>query len=169
MKKPHCFAVLAVSLLFCAGCYTYTPVQSPQPGMEVRARLNTEAAIRRSQGLEEPVTRLDGTIIDSTPEAVSLDVLVARVSSAFQDVVIRDTVRLETSEIQSILVRKISPTRSAAFTVLAAAAAFGIVKGIDQVVGGTGENGDGGTPNLRGPLIGAKPRTPWLVLRLPFR
>src|SRR5688572_4167258 len=114
--------VSGLCLAVSTGCYTYAPVQSPQPGMEVRARLNTEAAIRRSQGLDEPVTRLDGRIIESTPEAMSLDVLVARQSSAFQDVEIRDTVRLETAEIQSILVRKISPARTAAFTVLAGAA-----------------------------------------------
>ncbi|HSL72805.1 MAG TPA: hypothetical protein VK864_21310, partial [Longimicrobiales bacterium] len=115
----------------------------------VRARLTGEAAARRSQGLDEPIVRLDGTIVESSSQVLALDVLVARTSSAFQDVVIRDTVRLETTEIQSVLQRKLSVGRTALVVLGAGAAAAGIVLGIDQIVGGTDEPPDGGDPNLR--------------------
>jgi hypothetical protein len=143
MKGAAKALALAMSLSVVAGCYSFASVQSPQVGMDVRARLTSEAAVRRSQGLDDPVVRLDGTVVEATPTALSLDVLVARSSSAFQDVEIRDTVRLEKQEIQSIMVRKFSAPKTALFVVGAGAAIFGIVKGIDQVVGGT-ENGDGG-------------------------
>jgi hypothetical protein len=142
----------ALALLVTTGCYTYSPVQAPRPGMEVRARLSNEAALRRSQGLDEPILRLDGIVVESSPESISLDVLVARSSSVFQNVMLRDTVQLQSSEIQSILTRKLSVPRTALFTVGAIAAAFGIIKGIDQVVGGTGESPPGGNPTLRFPL-----------------
>jgi hypothetical protein len=120
--------------------------------MEVRARLTADAAVRRSEGMEDPIVRYDGVIIDAGPDALSLDVLVARTTSAFQDVEIRDTVRLGTGEIQSLLRRKLSPARTALFSIAVGAAAFAVVKGIDQVVGGSGDDpGDGGTPTFRIP------------------
>jgi hypothetical protein len=153
MRRPRAHTLLtAFGFVLCAGCYSYSPVQSPRPGMEVRARLNTEAAVRRSQGLEEPVVRLEGIVVESSPEAISLDVLVARSSSAFQNVVIRDTVQLQTSEIQSLLSRRISVPRTALFTAGGIAATFLLVKGIDQITGGTGESPPGGNPTLRIPL-----------------
>jgi hypothetical protein len=121
--------------------------------MDVRARLTTEAAVRRSQGLDDPVVRLDGTIVNATATGLSLDVLVARASSAFQDVVIRDTVQLETVEIQSLYVRKFSAFKTALATVGAGAAIFAVVKGIDQVVGGNDEIEDPGDPTFRSPLF----------------
>ncbi|MGH7466607.1 MAG: hypothetical protein ACRENP_01340 [Longimicrobiales bacterium] len=150
-------AARAVLVSMCAAvstaCYSYVPVQSPRPGMDVRARLTTEAAVRRSQGLDDPIVRLDGRIVESTASSLSLDVLVARSSSAFQDIVIRDTVRLEIAEIQSIMASKVSPWRTALFTLGAAAAAFGVVKGIDQIVGGTGEEDGGGDPAFTVPIV----------------
>jgi hypothetical protein len=137
------------------GCYRYTAVPAPQPGMEVRAQLRTEAAVRRSEGMESPIVRYEGVVVDVTPEAFSIDVLIARSSSAFQDVTIRDTVRLQTAEVQSVAQRTISPFRTALFVVGAGAAAFGIVKGIDQVVGGTGDDDDDGRnpPAMRIPVF----------------
>src|SRR5262245_36024285 len=94
---------LTVGIVAClaasTGCYTFVPVQSPRAGMEVRARLKTEAAVRRSAGLDEPIMRLDGKIVEADESSMELDVVVARTISTFQDAIIRDTVRLETTEI----------------------------------------------------------------------
>lgn len=169
MRRQNYWRCLTLlSVILGTGCYTYAPIQSPQRGMEVRARLTAEAAARRSQGLDDPVLRYDGTIVESTAGAVSLDVLVARSSSAFQDVEIRDTVRLETTEIQSILARKISPGRSALITVAAGVAAFAIVKGINQIVGGTGDDPDDGEPPaLRFPLVRVRALRSLIVVGFP--
>jgi hypothetical protein len=140
-------------LALSTGCYTFVPVESPRPGMEVRARLRTEAAVRRSAGLDEPILRLDGRIVEANESSVALDVIVARTNSTFQDMVIRDTVRLETTEIQSVMARKFSPRQTALVTIGAGLAAFAFVKGIDQFVGGTGEDDGGGDPTFTAPVF----------------
>ena len=96
---------------FTTGCYGYVAVpsvQSVQRGMDVRAQLTSDAAVRHSQGRDEPIMRYEGVIVDVAPDTLTLDVLVARVSGAVQDVVIRDTVNIPTGEIQSMLRRKLS-------------------------------------------------------------
>ena len=142
----------ALSLLSTAACYGYVPLESPQRGMEVRAQLTSEAAVRRSQGLDEPILRYEGVVVDVRPDTLALDVLVARASGALQDVVIRDTVSIPTREIQTVMQRKVSVMRTTLFTLAAAAGAAAVVAGIDQVVGGTGEPGNGGEPTFRPPL-----------------
>jgi hypothetical protein len=122
--------------------------------MEVRAQLETEAAVRRSEGLNEPIVSYDGVVVDVTPDAFALDVLVARSTSAFQDIEIRDTVRLRTNEVRTIQQRTISPARTALFTVGAVAAAFAVVSTIDAIVGGTDSDGEEPPPQaLRVPVL----------------
>lgn len=148
MKRfGHSARVMVFSAVAMAGCYRYSPVEAPEPGMEVRAQLESEAAVRRSQGLDEPILRYDGIVVDVMPTAFSIDVLVARSTSPIQDIVIRDTIRLEKTEVRSVMRRTISPGRTALFAVGAGVAAFAIVKGIDSVVGGTDDPPDGGPPN----------------------
>lgn len=147
---------LAVIGTIAAGCYSYEPVQSPTPGDEVRARLTADAAVWRSEGLLDPILHFDGIVIDATADTLVMDVLVARSSSAFQDVEIRDTVRLGNRELQSIQGRKFSVVKSALFTVAAGVAAFAVIKGIDQVVGGTDDDDDDGEPGLRVPVPGLR-------------
>src|SRR5688572_2124425 len=99
MMRAGLHTSLLPGILLLAGCYSYKPIASPSAGMEVRARLTAEAAVRRSQGLEEPVLRLDGKIVEATNEAIRLDMLVARSSSAFQDVEMRDTISVARNEV----------------------------------------------------------------------
>jgi hypothetical protein len=146
MRCAGRFLWLPVMALVVGACYKYTPVQSPELGMEVRAQLNAEAAVRRSEGLNDPILAYDGVIVNTTPQGFSLDVLVARSSTLFQDVVIRDTVRLESTEVQSIMQRSLAPGRTALAAVGVGAAAFAVVKGIESVVGGTGDDNGNGPP-----------------------
>lgn len=123
--------------------------------MEVRAQLETEAAVRRSQGTIDPVLYYDGTVLEATTERLTLDVLVARSSSAFREVEIRDTVRLETAEVRSMMRRSISPGRTALFIAALGAGAVAAVMGIDAVVGGTdGDDGRPPNPSAVVPLFG---------------
>jgi hypothetical protein len=153
MKRVVRFAIFAVLGFMIAGCYSYKPLGAPSPGADVRAQLTAEAAARRSQGMEEPILHYDGTVVETSPDSLTIDVLVARSASAFQNVEIRDTVRLARGEIQSILSRKLSPTKSIVVTVLAGVAAVAIVKGIDSVVGGTGDNTNPPPPGARVPVV----------------
>ncbi len=153
---------LAILCTIAAGCYSYRPAGSASRGDEVRARLTSDAAVRHSQGLEDPILHYDGVVVEASPDSLFLDVLIARSSSTFQDVEIRDTVKLGNGEIQSIQGRYLSVGKTALFTIAVGAAAFAVVKGIDQVVGGTGDDDDNGTPGLRVPV----PVPGWSVLRL---
>lgn len=146
MKQIVRLPLLLLILPVAPACYTYSPVQTPEPGMEVRAELETEAAVRRSQGLNDAILRYEGVIVDITPGAFSLDVLIAQSSSAFQDVTIRDTVTLQNAEVRSLMERTLSPVRSGLFAIGTGVAAFLVVKSIDSIVGGTGDDDDDGPP-----------------------
>jgi hypothetical protein len=160
MMRHAWSAVLLLLSLGPAACYSYRPLAEPRPGMDVRARLTTEAALKRSQGMDDPIVRLDGTIVAATASSLSLDILVARTSSAFLDVEIRDTVQLDLGEVQSIQSRRFSPLKTAVFVAGVGAAAFGVVKGIDQIVGGTEDLPDDGTPTSPPPA-----RVSWRSVR----
>jgi hypothetical protein len=97
--------------------------------------------------MDDPILRYDGVVVEVTPDGFSLDVLIARSTSAFQDVTIRDTIRVETAEVQTLMRRTISPVRTALVTAGVGLAAFAIVRGIDAVVGGTGDPDGNGEPN----------------------
>jgi hypothetical protein len=153
----------AVSCCLMAGCYRYTPVTTPEAGMEVRAQLTSEAAVRRSQGLDEPVLRYHGIVVDAGSDSLAMDVIVARASSGLQDLVIRDTVSLQRSEIQSVMRREISAARSVLFALAAGAAAAAVVASVDHVVGGVEEPPDDIPPAMRPSLIS------WQTLRLLIR
>lgn len=137
---------LGAALFVATGCYRYTPVTHPMPGMEVRAQLRAEAAARRSEGLDEPVLAYQGILVGIAADTLDIDVVIARSSSAFADVTLRDTVRLPRSEVQSLMERSVSPARTALFVVGAGAAAFAVVRGIEQVVGGTDDDLDRDPP-----------------------
>ena len=47
---PICAAIVAA--VVAAGCYRYRPVEAPEPGMEVRAQLRSEAAEQDAGGEE---------------------------------------------------------------------------------------------------------------------
>jgi hypothetical protein len=147
----RCLCLLLV--LLAAGCYTFRPTTDVRSGADVRAELNVEAAVRRSQSLNEPIRHVDGRVIEFTPQALSLDVLVARSSSVFQDVEIRDTVRLMSSEIDGIYERQFSVWRTALVSIAVAGGAIAVVSGISSIVGGTDDEPDPGTPTIVVPVF----------------
>jgi hypothetical protein len=144
---------LVLALLSTAGCYSFRPVTTPQTGVDVRATLNVEAAIRRSEGLDEPIRFVDGRIVEYAADTLSLDVLVARSASMFQDVEIRDTVRLMTSEIASIEERRLSLAKTALFGAAAVGGAIVLVSGISSVVGGNEEDPPDGNEAILVPIF----------------
>jgi predicted small secreted protein len=138
-----CSSLILVFLLLSpllAGCYTYRAVEDARPGADVRARLGTEAAVRRSAGRDEAVMIYAGRLVASTPEALTLDVLLYRDPSQFSRAELRETVTLQRGEIQSLMVRELSPTRSVLLAAGIGAAALAIVSGINAITGGN----DGG-------------------------
>jgi hypothetical protein len=141
--------VVILALGGAAGCYSFAPVASPTVGMDVRARLRIEAAIRRSAEVDEPVLNVDGRVVAASADAISLDVLIARSQSVFQDIVIRDTVTFQMAELERVMERKFSPAKTGLFAVASGVGVFLVVNGISQIVGGNEEEPpDGGTTSI---------------------
>ena len=147
MTRSSKIAVLALSLAG-AGCYSYVPAQTLQPGADVRARLNTESAVARSQGLDDALLSYTGKIVAADTESITLDVLIARDASQFSRVEIRDTLILPRSELQSVMVRELSVIRSALFVAAVGAGAYAIISGVGGIVGGNEGEPDPGDPAL---------------------
>lgn len=134
--------------LLAAGCYSYAPAQNLQPGADVRARLNAASAVARSEGLDDAIVSYTGTVVAADSESITLDVLVARDPSQFSRAEIRDTLILPRSELQSVMVRKLSVIRSVIFTAAVAGGAYAIVSGVSSIVGGNEGEPDPGNPAL---------------------
>ncbi len=129
--------LLCIAIAFTSGCYTYRPADSVRPGMEVRARLKTEAAVRRSEGLDDALRYFDGRVVNNSDGDLVLDILVARSQTAFENIVIRDTIRLSSGEIEQILQRKLSTGRTVFATAAVIAGGVLLVKGIEAAAGGS--------------------------------
>jgi hypothetical protein len=168
-KSISGFRWLALAVLAGSGCYTFQPATEVHPGLDVRTRLNVEASLRRSQGLDEPIRYIDGRVVEHGSESLSLDILIARSPSVFQDIEMRDTVTIMNSEIESILQRKLSVGRSVLVTAAVVGGAVAVVAGINAVVGGTEEPPDDGNQTIVVPIF-SFPSFPALrILGFPLR
>jgi hypothetical protein len=159
---------LLLLMLYTAGCYTYRPAETLRPGNDVRARLNTEAAVRRSAGLDEPITTYSGRLVRETPESITLDVLIERDPSQFSAAEIRDVVTLERSEIQSLMVRELSTSRSIVFAAAATVGAVAIITGITTVIGGSEDESDPPPPAASVSLFRLQHGPGSWIVRFPF-
>jgi hypothetical protein len=135
-------------LLLSGGCYNYVPAESPRPGTEVRAHFSTEGAIRYSGRRDIPVMHVDGVLVRETPDSLLLDILIARDQSEFSRVEIRDTVMIRRADLQSLLVREMSTTRSILFVGAAGVGAVLLVQGFKAITGGSEGEGEPGGPIL---------------------
>jgi hypothetical protein len=158
--------VVLLALPSLAGCYQYEPIDEARPGMDVRARLAAEAAVRRSEGLDEPVVVVNGRVTAATADSLTLAVLLARDPSVFRDVAIHDTVRLAMSEVQAMSVRSVSTGRSLLFAGALGVGGFLIVRGISAIVGG-GEGEDPPPPQVSVTPAAQAARAP-VLLRVPW-
>ncbi|MGH7483661.1 MAG: hypothetical protein ACRELV_16055 [Longimicrobiales bacterium] len=132
-------------------CYAYTPVQSVEPGMAVRARLTAAAAVRESESRNEVVREVEGLVVRADADSLALDILLVRGQSGGRTIEFRDTLNLMRLEVETLQAREFSAWRTAA--AVAGVGLLGAVM-IDQLsAGGEGEDdGDGGTRQARIPL-----------------
>lgn len=140
-------ATLAVAVSLVTGCYTYRAVDTAPPGSEIRARLTTEAAVRRSAGLDNAVMQIDGRMVRESADAIKVNVLLMRDPSQFANVEIRDTISLRRADVESLMVRELSTSRSILFIGALGAAGFAMFKGYQAVAGGAEGNPDDGGGN----------------------
>jgi hypothetical protein len=163
------FRWLALVLLAGSGCYTFQPATDVQPGLDVRTRLNVEAALRRSQGLDDPIRYIDGRVVEHGSESLSLDVLIARSSSVFQQIEMRDTVTIMNTEIESILERRLSVGRTLLVSAAVVGGAIAVVAGINSIVGGTEEPPDDGNQTIVVPIFSFSGFPVLRILGFPLR
>jgi len=149
-------AWLAVLVLGSA-CYRDVPVERPRPGMELRARLRVEAAVRRSGESGELVRQVSGSLVAVRGDTLLLDVPVARGLVGLQEVVLRDTVALGRSEIEALFERRVALGRTALVAAGLVAGTVAVASGIRSVAGGEPgeEPEDGGAAAATVPVLGA--------------
>lgn len=158
---------MSLLLVLMTACYSYTPAIDPEPGVEVRARLNAQAAVARSEGLDEAVVSYAGKLVGTSPESITIDRLIARDASQFAAVEIRDTLTLQRSELQSLTMRELSVTRSILFTAAIGVGAYALISSIGGLIGGSEGEPDPGNPALI-PMRSAQPTRRGFSLRLSF-
>jgi hypothetical protein len=150
MRSGRSIRAVAAALLLTTtslGCYSYKEtVTPPAPGSDVRVRLTNEAAIERSNGLPEPVTTLEGELLDSRSDMLELVVIRDQLRDQFrQNVVFADTLQVATTEVQFMEVQELSWLKTG---ILAAAIGVGVALVASQAIeaGGGGEGDPGKEP-----------------------
>lgn len=138
--------MLLIASVICvsSACYTYTPVEQPMPGAQVRAALTVEGSVRQSEFLGEPIRSLSGRFVSSDANAVQLDIVTASSRGTFNDIVLRDTLAIPAAQIVVMEEREISWLRTA--VVFAAAATVGVVAISSLTNGGEDVDTSGGPP-----------------------
>ena len=122
-------AVLAV--LFAAtasGCYKYVPAPAPEPGRLIRATVNQQGADALTSRLGPGVLELDGLLLASQPEELS--VLVESYQTRLQGTLSagNEPLRVPLGHLTTVLERRIDPVRSAILGAALVGGAFAMVK-----------------------------------------
>jgi hypothetical protein len=131
----------ALALLSCA-CYGYRPVQSPVPGMQVRVVMPLQSGLEGSRGAPQS-TSLDGIVVTSGDTLV-LQARATQQIDAFRTFTAIDTVRMARARLLSVEERYLSRPRTVAFSVASVVGAFLFVKGIQEITGGSEDDGPPG-------------------------
>jgi hypothetical protein len=144
-----------------SGCYSYSAIERPTPGSQVRIHIPMRSAAA-SVGGTETVT-FEGTVL-AFSDSLVLETRSRREYGAFREVFEFDTLRVHPGSLSGIDERTYSKRKTYAFTALVTAGAAALVVGAVQAAGGG--DGNGGPGN--GVVLPAKILKPVLssILRL---
>jgi len=143
-------ALTLVAAVALSGCYKYVPIaETPEPGSDVRVRLNSEAALERERTTGILIRSMDGRFMGTDQGTFQLE-LPSRKSSEFQSALqFNNSVQLKTADVESFEVREMDKGRT-----------YGLVGGAVIVTGfliqrafsgggdGSGDGPPGGDPPL---------------------
>ncbi len=143
--RPTVLVLLGAVL---GGCYSFTEIDGPPtPGVDVRAELTNEGAIRQSVNTGNVAMTYDGRLLGLTEEGLSLSVVTLRVQNAGQRLrTMRATLLIPTEDIERIRVRRLDKIKT---TLVALAGAFVVWTGVNSLVdvGGDSPDGEGPPPD----------------------
>ena len=146
------FVLLAMIVGSGSACYSYAPHAGPVvPGESVRARLDVEASVRRSELLGEATRSVEGRVLNVAPNGdLQIEVLLGRNVAAFpgEDRLTR-TFELAPDEIVALERRQFSLIKTAALSAIGIAITS---VAIQRAVTG-GDDGGGSGPGRGFSLI----------------
>lgn len=91
--------------------------------------------------------QIDGRMVRESADAIEVNVLLMRDPSQFANVEIRDTISLRRADLESLMVRELSTSRSVLFIGALGAAGFAMLRGYQAVAGGAEGDPDDGSGN----------------------
>jgi hypothetical protein len=144
MRVPRVLVLVAAT----GACYTYRPVESPQPapGHALRLEVNAEGADRLSRQLGPRISQLEGRVAAYSADTLRFLVRVARTSDLIESYFKDDTISLPRTAITSMSERKLSAGPTVAVGGLLVAGAIGAASAL------SGGSGDGTGPGTGGPV-----------------
>jgi hypothetical protein len=160
-------SVLALALAAqTAACYSYVevPLESIAPGSEVRVGIGSEASDRLRDALAADQRALEGHVSSADAGGLLLDVVAATRQLGFQFERLRQTVRLERSDVRYVELKRLDRQRTYIGLGVGALAAGAITfKAL------SGKTGGDTRPPTGGGTADARVVRPWLIVSVPFR
>ena len=134
--------ILLLLVVATAGCYRYEPLETaPAPGMQVRATLSIEEALRRSELTGTAERRIEGRITAVDDDNLSLSAVTLAARTEFETRTFRRTFTIPRNEIESLVERRLSVIQTLVVVGGIGGIAFLLA---DQVLAGGNPEGDDG-------------------------
>ena len=135
---------IAAILFVGSACYTYRPIENPEPGAPVRASLTVEGSVRQSEYLGTATRSLSGKFVSAAANEVQLDVITAQSRGTFNDIILRDTLTIPNDQVVLLEGREISWLKTG---IIAVAVTTVAALGFGSVTSGGGESSGDGPPS----------------------
>ncbi|MGD8319497.1 MAG: hypothetical protein PVJ02_03560 [Gemmatimonadota bacterium] len=146
-------AITAVGAALLSGCYSYVPVQRPQPGTTVRIHVPArQADIGRSRNAEPETLDFEGRVV-SFGDTLLLETESRREFGPFHEVFQYDTLRVAPQNLAGIEERYLSKPKTYGFAALVTVGAVGLAIAALKVATGSGGSGSPGGGNTQGDII----------------
>ena len=149
-RQWSAFLTAALLVGFLTGCYTYRPLTGPPAdGASIRAVLTAEAAVRESELRGELIQFMDGTVVGTGGDSVSISVVANRAIGSTHVRDLRQVVKLGRDDVTLFSERQMSWAKTA-LVVVGAAGGVALLLGTLEAGGNAGGDGGGGDTALRG-------------------
>jgi len=128
-KVAYVFASLCLPVL--AGCYSLQPARTavPQQGTRIAFDVNDAGRVALGGSMGPEIDQVEGNLLETDSDAYLLSVTSVRLLRGGEQRWAGEAVRIKREYVNNTYVRKFSAGRTAAVSVLGAAALIAIVKG----------------------------------------
>jgi len=148
--SPARAGLVAVLMLGLAGCYHFVPLnqETPIPGEHIRVRLSPGAAMGLTERLGQQVRTVEGPLISSLGDSLSLDVGWGGLYAGTPFEGRRETLSFSADAIVEVERRELSRTRTGVVGGLVLAATVLVIQAISGGGGRPGRDGTGAPPQF---------------------